>query len=202
LKPVQPILIDGPAGRLEVAVNDPGGPHRGVALIAHPHPLHGGTMDNKVVVTLAKAFFRLGYYCVRPNYRGVGDSIGNYDEGRGETENVLAAARFAQRGREELPLVRAGFSFGAEVQSHALAKLNARRLVLVAPIVGRLEHAQVPADTLLIHGEHDELQPLAEVFVWAKPRHLPVVVVPGASHFFHQCLNILAAIIANQFRCA
>lgn len=75
MKPVQPILIDGPAGRLEVAVNDPGGPHRGVALIAHP--LHRGTIDNKLVVTLAKAFFRLGYYCVRPNYRGVGGSIGN-----------------------------------------------------------------------------------------------------------------------------
>jgi uncharacterized protein len=198
LKPVQPTLIDGPAGRLEMAINDPGASQRGVALIAHPHPLHGGTMDNKVVVTLTKAFFRLGYYCVRPNYRGVGNSQGSYDDGRGETYDVLAAANHARRGREELPLVLAGFSFGAGIQTLAREKLDAQRLVLVAPIVGRLEGVEVPTNTLLIHGEHDELQPLSEVLQWAQPRQLPVVVVPGASHFFHQCLNI----IASQFRCA
>jgi alpha/beta superfamily hydrolase len=185
-----------------MAINDPGAPQRGVALIAHPHPLHGGTMDNKVVVTLTKAFFRLGYYCVRPNYRGVGSSQGSYDDGRGETDDVLAAAKHARQGREDLPLVLAGFSFGAGIQALAREKLDAQRLVLVAPIVGRLEDVEVPANTLLIHGEHDELQPLSEVLQWAQPRQLPVVVVPGASHFFHQCLNVLANIIASQFRCA
>jgi alpha/beta superfamily hydrolase len=200
LKPAIPILIDGPAGLLEIAINDPGGTYSGIAVVAHPHPLHGGTMENKVAVTLAKAFFRLGYYAVRLNYRGVGRSTGSYDEGIGETEDVVSAALHARKGREGLPIVLAGFSFGAAVQARAREQLDAKRLVMVAPIVERLNETQVPGDTVLIHGEHDELQPLAEVFAWAKPRNLPVVVVPGASHFFHQCLNILATAVTNQFR--
>ncbi|MGH8719550.1 MAG: alpha/beta hydrolase [Burkholderiales bacterium] len=204
MKPAAPISIDGPAGRLEIAINDPGPPYRGVAVIAHPHPLHGGTLDNKVVVTLAKAFFRQNFYCLRPNYRGVGGSEGSYDEGRGEVEDALAATHYARRDKHELPLVLAGFSFGACVQAKAAHRLRAEglaaRLVLVAPVVSHSDFPELPQDTLLIHGEHDEVQPFSQVLEWAKPRHLPVVVVAGSSHFFHGCLNVLASIIDNYFR--
>lgn len=199
MKPAAPIFIDGPAGRLEVAINDPGPPYRGVALIAHPHPLHGGTLDNKVVATIAKTFFRRGYYCARPNFRGVGGSEGSHDEGRGEVDDLLAAGAYARRDKEHLLLVLAGFSFGALIAARAREKLDARKLVLVAPVVAQSDFPELPQDTLLIHGEHDEIQPLAGVLEWALPRQLPLVVVPGASHFFHQRLNVLATIIVNHF---
>jgi alpha/beta superfamily hydrolase len=206
LKPAAPILIDGPADRLEVAINDPGSPYRGIAVIAHPHPLHGGTLDNKVVATLAKAFFRLGYYCARPNYRGVGASQGAYDEGRGEVDDVLAAIEYARRGKHEFAVALAGFSFGACVQANAQQRLRSDglvpRLVLVAPVVSHSDFPELPADTVLVHGEHDEIQPLLQVLEWARPRQLPVIVVPGASHFFHQRLHALASIINNNFRSA
>ncbi|MGH8726969.1 MAG: alpha/beta hydrolase [Burkholderiales bacterium] len=202
MKPAASILIDGPAGKLEIASSDPEAPPRAVAVVAHPHPLHGGTMENKVVVTLVKAFFRLGYTTTRFNFRGVGKSQGSFDEGRGEIDDALAALAHARLGREELPLVLAGFSFGARVQAMAQERLRAdgisSRLVLVAP-VGE-DFPQVPADTLVIHGENDELQPLKPVLDWAAPQQLAVVVVPAASHFFHGCLTVLTSILASNFR--
>ncbi len=159
-------------------------------------------MENKVVVTLVKAFFRLGYTTTRFNFRGVGKSQGSFDEGRGEIDDALAALAHARLGREELPLVLAGFSFGARVQAMAQERLRAdgisSRLVLVAP-VGE-DFPQVPADTLVIHGENDELQPLKPVLDWAAPQQLAVVVVPAASHFFHGCLTVLTSILASNFR--
>jgi uncharacterized protein len=189
------VLIDGPAGTIEADINDPGEPRRGIALVAHPNPVQGGTKDNKVVTTLAKAFFSLGYVALRPNFRGVGASAGVHDEGRGETEDLLAVARYAARRFGKLPLLLAGFSFGSFVQTRVARHLHAERLVLVGPAVNRFPAETVPADTLVIHGERDDVVPLAAVFDWARPQGVPVVVVPGGEHFFHGRLGLLSQIV-------
>ena len=194
------VLIDGPAGKLETDVNDPGAARRGIALIAHPNPVQGGTKDNKVVTTLAKAFFALGYVAARPNFRGVGASEGTHDAGRGETEDMLAVAAWLTGRYGELPLVLAGFSFGSFVQTRVAKRLTPARMVLVGPAVNRFAAETVPADTLVIHGEHDDVVPLAAVLDWARPQSLPVVVVPGGEHFFHGRLNLLAEIVVHHCR--
>ncbi|OIP12976.1 MAG: alpha/beta hydrolase [Betaproteobacteria bacterium CG2_30_59_46] len=197
----QHFFIDGPSGRLEAAAALTSGECRGIALVAHPHPLYGGTMDNKVVTTLSKTFSRLGLAAFRLNFRGVGQSEGEFDQGIGETGDMLALADHARRELGNLPIVLAGFSFGGYVQTRVLERLEARRLVLVAPAVKRFEVGAVPTDTLVIHGELDEVVPLADVFDWARPQNLPLTVVPGAGHFFHGQLNLLAKIVNNSCRC-
>lgn len=192
------LAIDGPAGAVETDLNDPGPSRRGIALIAHPNPVQGGTKDNKVVTTLAKTFFNLGYVAVRPNFRGVGASNGSFDHGTGETEDLLAVARYAIARFGELPLLLAGFSFGAFVQTRVAQALSAERLVLVGPAVNRFPAATVPANTLVIHGEHDDVVPLAAVFDWARPQQLPIIVVPGCEHFFHGRLHLLAQIVRSH----
>ncbi|HSE00206.1 MAG TPA: alpha/beta hydrolase [Burkholderiales bacterium] len=191
------IMVEGPAGAIETDVNDPGGARRGIALIAHPNPLHGGTKDNKVVTTLAKALFALGYVAARPNFRGVGASAGTHDEGRGETEDLIAVASHLKRQRGELPLLLAGFSFGGFVQTRAAKQLQPRLMVLVAPAVSRHSAEKVPRETLVVHGERDDVVPLAAVLDWARPQDLPVVVVPGGDHFFHGRLNLLSDIVTR-----
>ena len=193
------VLIDGPAGKIETDLNDPGHERLGVALIAHPNPVQGGTKDNKVVTTLARAFFALGYVTARPNFRGVGASTGDFDEGRGETDDLLAVAAYLSERYAGLPLVLAGFSFGGFVQTRVAKRLGAPRLVLVGPAVNRKGAEPVPPDTLVIHGEHDDVIPLAAVLDWARPQHLPVVVVPGGEHFFHGRLTQLAEIVVRYF---
>jgi alpha/beta superfamily hydrolase len=207
LRPMPPATlvrtpVAGPAGAIETDVNDPGASgasRRGVALIAHPHPLQGGTKDNKVVTTLAKTFFGLGFVAVRPNFRGVGDTAGTHDEGNGETEDLVAVAAWARAQYGDLPLVLAGFSFGSFVQTRVAKRLPAHRLVLVGPAVNRFPAETVPADTLVIHGERDEVVPLAAVLDWARPQNLPIVVIPGGEHFFHGRLHILASVVARHF---
>jgi uncharacterized protein len=194
------LMIDGPAGKIETDVNDPGESRRGIALIAHPNPVQGGTKDNKVVTTLAKAFYALGYVAARPNFRGVGATSGIHDEGRGETEDLLAVAAHLERAYGELPLVLAGFSFGSYVQTRVAKRVKAERMVLVGPAVNRFPAETVPADTLVIHGERDDVVPLAAVLDWARPQDLPVVVVPGGEHFFHGRLNSLSDIVVRSFR--
>ncbi len=194
------LVIDGPVGAVETDINDPGEPRRGIALIAHPNPVQGGTKDNKVVTTLAKTFFGLGYVAIRPNFRGVGASAGSFDQGIGETEDLLAVARYATSRFGDLPLLLAGFSFGAFVQTRVAQTLPAKKMVLVGPAVNRFPAATVPADTLVIHGEVDDVVPLAAVLDWARPQQLPVVVVPGGEHFFHGKLHLLAQIV--QRHCA
>ncbi len=194
------LAIAGPAGTLETDINDPGESRRGIALIAHPNPVQGGTKDNKVVTTLAKTLFGLGYVAVRPNFRGVGNSAGSFDEGNGETEDLLAVARHLAARYGNLPLLLAGFSFGAFVQTRVAQSLTAEKLILVGPAVNRFPTATVPADTLIIHGELDEVVPLADVMNWARPQDLPLVVVPGGEHFFHGRLHILSRIV--QRHCA
>lgn len=194
------IMIQGPAGGIETDVNDPGDSRRGIALIAHPNPVQGGTKDNKVVTTLAKAFFALGYVTARPNFRGVGASAGSFDQGRGEAEDIVAVAAYLRQHFGDLPVVLAGFSFGAFVQTLAAVAIGPRRMVLVGPAVNRFQANPVPADTLVIHGEHDDVVPLAAVLDWARPQHLPIVVVPGGEHFFHGRLNLLSDIIVRGFQ--
>ena len=200
LRPMPPstlerLVIDGPAGSLETDLNDPGLPRRGIALIAHPNPVQGGSKDNKVVTTLAKTLFGLGYVVIRPNFRGVGASAGVFDQGTGETDDLVAVIRYAKGRFGELPLLLAGFSFGAFVQTRVAQQVTAERLVLVGPAVNRFPAATVPANTLVVHGEHDEVVPLAAVLDWARSQHLPLVVVPGGEHFFHGRLHLLAQIV-------
>ena len=204
------LLLDGPAGKIEVFVE----PHEaatGIALIAHPHPLFGGTADNKVVTTLAKAFRELGCHTLRPSFRGVGGSEGVHDRGIAETDDLQWVHDFARSRFGSLPLYLAGFSFGAYVTTRLAERLKrsgvaARRLVLVGTAAGfiegdrQYETAAVESDTIVIHGSEDETVPLANVLKWAEPLELPVTVIPGADHFFHRRLHIIRRIIHDAWR--
>jgi uncharacterized protein len=191
----------GPVGAIECAIDEPAQGLRGVAVLCHPHPQHGGTMDNKVVQTLARAFLQLGYRAVRFNFRGVGASAGSWDEGRGEVDDALAV--IAASREPALPLALGGFSFGAYVVSQAAVRLAAgsaaERLVLVGPAVKSFATAPVPADMIVIHGEADDVVQLADVFDWARPQALPVTVVPGAGHFFHGQLALLKGLVLGAW---
>lgn len=194
------LAVDGPAGPIEVVINVPGPALRGIALVCHPNPVQGGTLDNKVVQTLAKAFFGLGYAAVRFNFRGVGQSAGTFDEGIGETDDALAVLAHARhRFGEALPVALAGFSFGSYVVTRAASSVQAERLVLIAPAVGRFAVQDVPADTIVVHGEEDDVVPLADVFGWARPQQLPIVVFPGCGHFFHGRLPQLARTVTSMW---
>jgi uncharacterized protein len=199
------LLQDGPAGRLEVAIDRPASASVGMAVVAHPHPLFAGTMSNKVVQTVARACVQAGWTAVRFNFRGVGRSEGVYDEGRGELDDLLAVVSAqAPSG----PLCLAGFSFGAFVTSHAAARVQAtrdlQRLVLVGTAASRFTVADVATElhgrTLVIHGEHDDTVPLAAVLDWARPQALPVMVVPGGGHFFHGQLPLLRDLVLRHVR--
>src|SRR5436309_15185745 len=188
------VFVAGPAGRIECAVDSPEGSQRGHAVIAHPHPQFGGTLDNKVVQTLARAFVELGYEAWRPNFRGVGETEGTHDEGRGELEDLAAIVAHLKPAR----LALAGFSFGAGVQVMLAQRVKAEQLVLVGVAVTRFQLPPVQAGTLVIHGEPDETVPLATVLAWARPQDLPIVVIPGADHFFHRKLNILRELVRTH----
>jgi len=189
-------FVTGAAGRIECAVDKPEGVARGIALIAHPHPLFGGTLDNKVVQTLARALVELGYETWRPNFRGVGQTEGVHDEGRGELDDLFAVLSKIRTEK----FVLAGFSFGAALQARLAEKAKPEWLVLVGIGITRLMAPPVPAGTLVIHGENDDTVPLAAVLDWARPQELPVVVVPGADHFFHRKLHLLKRIVQAQGR--
>lgn len=205
------LTLTGPVGAIEavrdLAAAPEGAAARGVAVIAHPHPLFGGTMDNKVVQTLARAFVHSGWTAVRFNFRGVGGTAGTHDEGRGELDDLLAVVRQAA---PEGPIALAGFSFGAFVTSHALERLwgkrQIERAVLVGTAASRFTVAPVPPDahlrTLVVHGEADDTVPLASVMDWARPQILPVTVVPGGGHFFHGQLPLLKSLVARHLQSA
>ncbi len=204
----QKIQIAGPAGVIEGLIDEPvdqpAAAWRGTAVIAHPHPLFGGTMDNKVVQTLARAFVQTGWRAVRFNFRGVGASEGVHDHGQGELQDLLAVVGHAA---PQGSLALAGFSFGAFVTSHALAALAGRdpaKVVLVGTAASRFTVAPVAPDfhdrTLVLHGEQDDTVPLADVMNWARPQSLPVTVVPGGGHFFHGQLPLLRGLVARHLR--
>ncbi len=191
--------IRGAAGNLEGITHWPDELPRAIVLVAHPLPTMGGTMENKVVTTLAKTFAELGFAALRFNFRGVGGSEGEFDQGDGEVEDVLAVVRHARREHGDLPLILSGFSFGGYVQARAAQHLHPHRMVLVAPAVGRFAMPHVPHNTLLIHGDEDAVIPLEDVLHWARPQQLPIVVLPGAEHFFHGRLNQIRQIVLNEF---
>lgn len=193
------LLIEGAAGHIEVAVHTREDAPRAIAIVAHPHPLYGGTMDNKVVTTLARALFDAGADVYRFNFRGVGESAGEHDNGRGETEDMLRVIQLAQaRSSAGLPLWAAGFSFGGAVALAASEQQSLDKMILVAPAFSRMSHwenvasgGSPPTETLLIHGEKDDTVALQDSLDWALPREIVVCVVPGADHFFHQRLHIV-----------
>ena len=210
------ILVDGPVGVIETVFDYPAGfppagvsptgappgTARGLALVAHPHPLYGGTLDNKVAQILARTFADLGYVSVRPNFRGVGASAGAHDEGNGETDDLVAVVAFARHklGLPDQALVLAGFSFGSLVVARVAKRLTVERMVFVGTAVTRGKVEDVPADTVVIHGENDDTVPLGAVLRWAEAQELPVIVIPGADHFFHRRLHIIKGIITRAWK--
>ena len=222
------IHIEGLVGAMEMSIDlpdelktNPAFVVRGLALVAHPHPLMGGTMDNKVAQTIARSFNQLGYVSVRPNFRGVGGTAGVHDDGVGELEDLLHVTDWMRTpsswsqfdvtanqawvaSSNMLPLVVSGFSFGSFVGSRLVQRLSdlgrpAERLVMVGSAAGKWTLAPVPADTILIHGELDETIPLSDVLDWARPQELTVQVVPGADHFFHRRLHCIRNIITGAW---
>jgi alpha/beta superfamily hydrolase len=205
----QKLSLKGEAGAIEALLDLPDAATtgvRGTVVIAHPHPLFGGTMQNKVVQTLARAFVQCGWRAVRFNFRGVGASAGVYDEGRGELTDMLAVV--AQTAPADQPLALAGFSFGAFVTSHALAQCWPTRpvdkVVLVGAAASRFLVAPLPPEahdaTLVLHGEQDDTVPLHSVMDWARPQSLPVTVIPGVEHFFHGQLPLLKSLVMRHLR--
>lgn len=199
----QRLMLTGEVGPIEALRDVPEGASRGVAVIAHPHPLFGGTMDNKVVQTLARAFVQCGWTVVRFNFRGVGASAGAHDAGQGEARDLL---RVVEQVASDGPLALAGFSFGSFVTSHALAALWGQRsidkVVFVGTAAARFTVADVPLSaherTLVVHGEQDDTVPLSCVMDWARPQTLPVTVVPGGGHFFHGQLPLLKSLVVRH----
>lgn len=203
----QTMQLQGPSGILEGLCDVPeGGSFKGTVVISHPHPLFGGTMQNKVVQTLAKAFVQNGWRAIRFNFRGVGASEGAYDEGRGEVDDLISMIEATCEAAQ--PMALAGFSFGAYVTSQAVARLspsnNLEKLVFIGTAASRFQVAPVPAElhdkTLVVHGELDDTVPLASVLDWARPQSLPVTVIPGVEHFFHGQLPLLRTLISRHLR--
>jgi alpha/beta superfamily hydrolase len=210
-------LIEGAAGNIECSIATPEAA-RGLAVIAHPHPLYGGTMENKVITTLAKVYAEAGFATYRFNFRGVGKTEGTHDEGRGETDDMLRVIAHAHASQPGLPVHLAGFSFGGAIATRASATADFAQLLLVAPGFRRITAAgmgdapdpQDPAlgemgrhtsdNTVIVHGDLDETVPLADSIAWATAREVPVVVVPGGEHFFHRKLHILREIVARWIK--
>ncbi len=199
------LAIDGPAGSLEALLEwpAPAGPGvRAVGVVCHPHPLFGGAMTNKVVHTVARAFREHGAPTLRFNFRGVGASGGQYDEGRGETEDLLAVVAWAARRLPGTPLWLAGFSFGSWVALRALDRLAPQCLVTVAPPVGRWDFGALPTPRcpwLVVQGDRDELVDSQAVAAWAEATgaHPRLEVLEGADHFFHGRLHDLRDVVSG-----
>lgn len=193
--------LPGPAGQLEGVAHMPAQAPQALAIVAHPLPTMGGNMDNKVAMTLAKTFTELGQVAVRFNFRGVGASEGAFTGGDGEQQDLLAVTEYAREHfGTDLPLVLAGFSFGGYVAARAAQIAQPRHLVLAAPAVGRFAMPHVAPHTLVVHGEQDDVVPLTAALDWARPQHLPIVVLPGAGHFFHGRLMQLRDIVKRYFQ--
>lgn len=205
------VIYQGSAGAIDCVVDWPAGPPRGWALVLHPHPQQGGTRDNKVVTTIARACAEHGLVAVRPNFRGVGQSEGEFDHGAGEFDDMLAVVSQFTADHPDVAAGRwllGGFSFGTAVAAQvysALAEQDRKvpdAVVLAGPAITRFQFREValPDDTLLIHGENDDVVPLSETMTYAREHDLPVVVVPGAGHFFHGKLIVLRGLVERRIR--
>ncbi|SNS17758.1 hypothetical protein SAMN06265795_101377 [Noviherbaspirillum humi] len=201
----QRFSLTGAAGNIECALDLPAdGMVRGIGLVAHPHPLYGGTMDNKVAQTLARAFVALGYAAARMNFRGVGESAGVHDAGQGETDDMaLLLDHMAQR-YPDVPVALSGFSFGTFVQASLQKRLEeqgrpAERLIMVGSAARKWPLPTVPSNSIVIHGEQDDTITLADALDWARPQDLPVIVIPGADHFFHRRLHHIKNLIVEMW---
>ena len=201
------LSLPGPAGSLEAATNvaEAAAARAGVAVICHPHPLQGGTMHNKVVTTLERSLRELGLATVVFNFRGTGASQGAFDNGIGETEDLIAVARWAQRVRPRDALWLAGFSFGSYVAARAAAQLPVRQMISIAPPVGRWDFSQLASPLcpwLIVQGEADEIVEPQAVYAWvaAQPEPPTLVRMPETSHFFHRRLLDLRGVIKNGVR--
>ncbi len=203
------VVFQGAAGDIDCALDSPSGSPRGWALVLHPHPLHGGARDNKIVTTIARACVQAGLLALRPNFRGVGASAGQFDAAVGETADMAALVRQFTEAYPEAAAgkwVLAGFSFGTSVAAQLHSQLGDEQravpdaLMLVGSAVGRFKFREVsvPDDTLLIHGEADEVVPLSEAMGFARERGLPMVVIPDASHFFHGKLPTLKLLVQQR----
>ena len=204
-KMTEKFTLTGAVGSLECLLDLPPGPPRGIALVAHPHPLYGGTMDNKVAQTLARTFVALGYVAARMNFRGVGASEGVHDDGSGETDDMERLLSHLQAHYPGLPFALAGFSFGtfvqAQLQQRLIAQRNpAERLVLVGSAAGKWPMPEVPANTILIHGELDDTITLQQVFDWVRAQDIAVIVIPGADHFFHRKLQHIKNLVIQLWQ--
>ncbi|OPZ02309.1 MAG: Alpha/beta hydrolase family protein [Alphaproteobacteria bacterium ADurb.BinA305] len=209
--PTETVLLRGGAGNIEALIDAPA-TVKGIALVCHPHPLFGGANTNKVAHTLARAFRDLGYAVIRPNFRGVGQSEGTHDHGEGETEDMLSVISWAESRWGALPLALGGFSFGGYVQVRVAKRLAEgiappRQLVLVGMAAGETTGSGRSYDTpalptnipaLVIHGENDDTVALANVLDWARPQEQPIIVIPGADHFFHGKLHLIRELIARN----
>lgn len=205
IRQTQKFFLTGAAGNIECALDLPEAAPIGVALLAHPHPLHGGTMDNKVIQTLNRAFIGHGYAVARLNFRSVGLTQGEHDEGRGETDDIALLYAYLMQQFPGLPIALAGFSFGTYVQAQLQSRLLAQglppsKMVLVSPTAGKWTPINVPADTILIQGEEDDTILLSDVLDWARPQDIPVIVVPGCDHLFNRKLHHLRNLVTTLFR--
>ncbi len=206
--PLERTVLAGPAGPLEAVVSEPADGEsttRSFAVVCHPHPLYGGTLDNKVIHTLARAFAACGAATIRFNFRGVGTSAGTFDEGRGETEDALAVIAYGQARWRGAALWLAGFSFGGAVAVHAAARSAPARMVLVAPGITRVTMQDVPSPPcpwLLIQGDADEVIDSAQVLRWAARQSVAPTLrrFSDTGHFFHGRLHELRAAV-TQFIC-
>jgi len=196
--------LTGHAGKMECLLDLPEEAPRGIALVAHPHPLYGGTMENKVAQTLARTFVTLGYAAARFNFRGVGESEGEHNRGHGEVDDMQVMLEHMQEQYPGLPVALSGFSFGTFVQAQLQARLAAegksvQRMVLVGTAAGKWPMPSVPEDTILIHGEQDDTITLQMVFDWARPLEIPVIVIPGADLFFPRRLNPIKNLVIQMW---
>ena len=205
------ISFDGLAGLIDCALDWPEGEPTGWALVLHPNPAQGGTRDNKVVTTIARACVQQGLVALRPNFRGIGSSGGVFDHGKGELLDMAALVeQFRVRYPEvaNLPWVLGGFSFGTSIAVQLYAKWervekNLPNIVVLAGSAAmRFRHSEVkaPEDALVIHGEVDEVVPLSEVMDWARPLGMPIVVIPEAGHFFHGKLLVLRQLVQTRLQ--
>jgi uncharacterized protein len=200
------LTLQGEAGRIEALRDQPETVSKGLAIICHPHPLFGGTMDNKVVQTLARAFVQTGWTALRFNFRGIGQSEGRYDEGRGEAQDLRSL--IAHLAPPHSALALAGFSFGSFVASQAIQEAaqshDLQKIVMVGTAASRFDVAAIDPllhdKLLLVHGELDDTVPLSSVMDWARPQLIPVTVVPGGGHFFHGQLPLLRQLVARHLR--